>query len=100
MLVLHIADIRGGLDLGAILEQHDPQVIVYDVVFPFERNWRFLQHLRETLLQNRRFVLTSPNSDALIRAVGTDEKIYEILDDSSDIDDIVRAVREASRSRL
>ena len=31
VLVIHIHDIRLGLDIGAVLAQHDPQVIVYDV---------------------------------------------------------------------
>jgi DNA-binding NarL/FixJ family response regulator len=99
VLIIHIADIRAGLDLGAVLSQHEPEVIVYDVVMPYERNYRFLQHLRETSLKNYRFVLTTPNAVALTRLVGKDEKVYEILDDRADIDAIVQAVREASRSR-
>jgi DNA-binding NarL/FixJ family response regulator len=99
VLVLHIAEIRQGLDLGAVLAQHDPQVIVYDIVAPYERNWRFFQHLRETLLQGRRFVLTTPNEAALRRLVGRDAQVYEILDGGSDIDAIVQAVREAARAR-
>ena len=58
VLVMHVEDIRAGLDLESVLEQHDPQVIVYDVVMPYERHWRFLQHLRETTLRERRVVLT------------------------------------------
>jgi DNA-binding NarL/FixJ family response regulator len=99
VLVMHIAEIRAGLDLGAVLAQHDPRVIVYDVVAPFERNWRFLEHLRATLLKGRRFVLTSPNAAALERLIGKDEAIYEILEDGADIDAIVQAVREASKAR-
>ena len=99
VLVIHIADIRAGLDVGAVLAQHDPTVIVYDVVAPFQRNWRFLQHLRDTSFKGRRFVLTSPNAVALARQIGKDEKIYEILEDGADIDAIVQAVREAARSR-
>jgi DNA-binding NarL/FixJ family response regulator len=98
-LVIHIADIRAGLDLGAVLDQHQPQVIVYDVVMPYDRNWRFLQHLRETTLRNYRFVLTTPNGTALARLVGRDERIYEVLDDHVHIDAIVQAVREAVRAR-
>ena len=66
---------------------------------PFERNWRLLRHLRETAFQGRRFVLTSPNAEALARLVGRDEKVYEILDDGGDLDAIVQAVREAARAR-
>jgi CheY-like chemotaxis protein len=99
VLVMHVADIRAGLDLAAVLAQHDPQVIVYDVVMPYDRNWRFFEHLRATAFQNRRFVLTTPNKKALQPFVGRDESVYEILDDQDDIDAIVQAVREAARAR-
>src|SRR4051812_21439562 len=99
VLVIHIADIRAGLDLSAVLQQHDPQVVVYDLVAPFERNWRFLQHLRETTFGPRQFVLTTSNAAASQRLVGKDEHIYEIVDDAKDIDTIVQAVREAARVR-
>ena len=99
VLVMHIADIRAGLDLGAVLRQHDPKVIVYDVVAPFERNWLFLEHLRATVLKHRRFVLTTPNAEALRKLVGKDEAIYEVIDDREDVDNIVQAVRETSRAR-
>ena len=99
VLVLHVEQIRQGLDVGSVIAEHDPQVIVFDVVVPYERNWRFLQHLRETVLKDRRFVLTTPNAVALNRMVGKDEKVYEVLDDRADIDAIVQAVREAARAR-
>ena len=99
VLVLHIADIRAGLDLKAVLSQHDPKVIVYDVVAPFERNWHFFEHLRATVMQGRQFVLTTGNAHALERLIGRDQDIYEVLDDGTDIDRIVQAVREASRAR-
>jgi DNA-binding NarL/FixJ family response regulator len=99
VLVMHIADIRAGLDLEAVLAQHDPKVIVYDVVAPYERNWRFFEHLRDSVFAKRQFVLTSPNEKALRRFVGRDESIYEIIEGTSDIDAIVQAVREAARAR-
>ena len=99
VLILHIAEIRHGLDLNAVLETHRPSVVVYDVVMPYDRNYRFLEHLRETTLNGDRFVLTTPNAAALSRIVGKDEKVYEVLDDRVDIDTIVQAVREAARAR-
>jgi CheY-like chemotaxis protein len=99
VLVLHIADIRAGLDLETVLKQHDPQVIVYDVVMPYERNWRFLEHLRATAFRDRRFVLTTPNEEGIRKLLGKDDRVYEVLDDSGDIDALVQAVREAARAR-
>jgi hypothetical protein len=99
VLLIHIVDIRQGLDLGAVLTEHDPKVIVYDVVAPYQRNWRLLQHLRDTILKGRQFVLTSPNAGALRPLVGKDDEVYEIVEDGGDIDAIVQAVREAARAR-
>ena len=99
VLVIHVADIRAGLDIGAVLDQHDPQVIVYDIVMPYDRSWRFLEHLRETTFNGRRFVLTTPNEAGIRKLVGRDDKVYEILDDGGDVDAIVQAVREAARAR-
>src|SRR5688572_26442402 len=100
VLVLHIADIRAGLDIETLLAQHDPRVIVYDVVAPYERNWRFLDHLRQsTSFAGRHFVLTSPNAAQLRRIIGLDETVYEIVGDPEDVDSVVQAVREASRAR-
>jgi CheY-like chemotaxis protein len=99
VLIIHIAEIRAGLDVERVLAQHDPKVIVYDVVMPYKRNWRFLEHMRATSFKNRRFVLTTPNEAGIKQLVGRDEKVYEIIDDSSDIDAIVQAVREAARAR-
>lgn len=99
VLMIHIHDIRAGLDIASIFAQHDPRVIVYDIVMPYDRNWRLFEHLRETVFQNRRFVLTTPNKNALKPFVGRDEAIYEVLDGGDDIDAIVQAVREAARAR-
>jgi CheY-like chemotaxis protein len=99
VLVMHVEDIRAGLDVGSVLAQHDPLVVVYDVVMPYERNWRFLEHLRETAFRDRRFVITTPNANGVRKLVGRDERVYEVLDDTADIDAIVQAVREAARAR-
>jgi CheY-like chemotaxis protein len=99
VLIMHIADIRAGLDVEAVLAQHDPSVIVYDVVMPYDRNWQFLEHLRATIFKNRQFVITTPNEQGVRQLVGRDDKIYEIIDDGGDVDAIVQAVREAARAR-
>ena len=100
VLVLHVEDVRQGLDIENVLQQHNPRVVVYDVVAPYDRSWRFLDHLRSaTAFRGRRFVLTSPNPANVQRVVGADETVYEILGQDADLATVVQAVREASKAR-
>lgn len=100
VVIGHVHDVRSGaLDLPDFVRLHDPRVIVYDVVMPYDRNWHFLSHLRDNdLMRGRHFVLTAPNASAMLKIVGTDEKVYEIVDEG-DIDAVVQACREAARAR-
>jgi CheY-like chemotaxis protein len=93
-------DIRDGhLDLQSFLGTHHPDVIVYDIAPPYDRNWAFLQHLRSTLLGGYRFVLTAVNRQYVEALVGRDERVYEVVGKADDLDEIVRAAREAVRAR-
>lgn len=90
----------GKLDLETFLPVHQPDVIVYDVAPPYEKNWRFLEHLRATALRGYRFVLTTTNVAHVERLVlPKDEKIYEVVGRAEDLDEILRATREALRAR-
>ena len=91
---------RGGFDLRQFVEQHDPCVVVFDVVPPYDRNWAFLEHLRsDPLFARRQFVITSANAKQAEALAGRVEHIYEVIGKPYDLDQLVQAVREASRSR-
>jgi CheY-like chemotaxis protein len=100
-LAVHIEDIKtGSANVKSLIEEHDPRVVVYDIAPPYEQNWRFLDHLRtSTDFRGRRFVLTSVNVAAAQQAVGKEESVYEVVGQDSDILEVVRAVKEASRAR-
>jgi hypothetical protein len=90
----------GKLDLDHFLRVHRPSVILYDIAPPYERNWRFLEHLRATVLHGYRFVLTTTNIAHVQTLVQpTDEKVYEVVGRAEDLDAILRATREALRAR-
>jgi DNA-binding response OmpR family regulator len=101
VLIIHIEDIKiGATDIETMLNQHDPRVIVYDVAPPYEQNWRFLDHLRtSTAFEGRQFVLTSVNVDRLHDVIAGDESVYEVAGEAKDFEQILRAVKEASRAR-
>lgn len=90
---------RGDAAIYEFVNEHDPDAIVYDLVPPYDRSWLFLEHLRETSLRGRRFVITSTNARKASELAGTAEDIYEIVGKPYDIDRIVDAVREAVRAR-
>jgi hypothetical protein len=100
VFIVHIEDIKQGLDVRDFLREHDPRVVVYDVPPPYDLNWRTMWHLRSSPdFVGRHFVLTTVNLAALEKAVGKDETVYEVLGEREDIDAVVRAVREAARAR-
>jgi DNA-binding response OmpR family regulator len=89
----------GETNLEGFLHTHEPDVIVYDLAPPYEKNWLILQNLRHTLLKGYRFVLTSVNTKHVETLVGRDEQVYEVVGTPHDLDQIVRAVREATKAR-
>ncbi len=97
----HIDDVRRGrLDLINFIRQHDPSVIVYDLVPPYDRSWKYLESLRHTdFMEGRQFVLTSVNVARATEVVGSSELVYEIVGRPVDLDLIATAVKEASKRR-
>jgi CheY-like chemotaxis protein len=96
----HVDEVkRGDSSLVDFVLEHQPDVVLYDLVPPYDRSWRFLEHLRETSMRDRRFVITSTNAKRAAELSGTTESIFEIIGKPYDIDRIVDAVREAARAR-
>jgi response regulator RpfG family c-di-GMP phosphodiesterase len=93
----HLIEVRDGkLDLPDFMHQHDPQVVVYDIVPPYDVNWAFLNHLRDSEpMKGRRFVLTSTNPAKVVELTKTCEQVHEVVGKPYDLDAIVAAVREA-----
>jgi DNA-binding NtrC family response regulator len=91
---------EGGIDFQAFIQQHEPVVIVYDIAPPYDANWRLFEHLSSRpWMDQRRFVITSVNAREVEKVARTDQRIYEVVGKPLDLDQIVAAVREASRAR-
>jgi len=87
---------RGRQRLSDFVEEHNPSVILYDVVPPYDRSWHFLEHLRQTPgLRGRRFVVTSTNPQRVREVAGEAESVLEIVGKPHDLDTIVRTVENA-----
>jgi DNA-binding response OmpR family regulator len=96
-----IPEVRDGrCDVNRMMDRYDPAVVVYDIAAPYEENWAMFQQLRETAMRDhRRFVITSANPARVERLAGRDERIFEIVDQPLDLDNIVHAVKDAARAR-
>jgi DNA-binding response OmpR family regulator len=97
----HVDAIRRGQQrLSDFVQEHDPSVILYDLVPPYDRSWHFLEHLRDApSMKGRRFVITSTNAQRVTEIVGGAEHVLEIVGKPFDIDAIVRGVQAAARGR-
>jgi len=91
----HIPDIkRGSTDFLEFLKTHEPSIIVYDLGFPYEENWTFLQLLRATEVGSRtKFLLTTTNKHLLSKAIGRDLDAFELSEKPYDIDAFVQSVK-------
>jgi DNA-binding NtrC family response regulator len=87
---------RGHASLQQFVADNNPRVLIYDLVPPYDRSWRFLQHTMEGPgMDGRRFIITSTNAAAARELSGAEPDVYEILGKPYDIDAIVNAVSEA-----
>jgi len=89
-------EIRSGrLDLTEFIGAHQPDVIVYDIAPPYERNWRLFEHLRETVFPNHPYVLTSTNAGLVKKCIDPALNVFEVLEKPYSLDAILQAVRTA-----
>jgi DNA-binding NtrC family response regulator len=91
---------EGAVDLEHFIDQHQPNVIVYDISPPYEANWHLFEHLASMpVMEHRQFVLTSTNPRHVEGLAGPHQQVYEIVGKPLDLGRIVQAVKEALRSR-
>ncbi len=87
----------GEFNLRAFIDQHRPDVLVYDISPPYERNWRFFLHLRETTLGDIPCVLTSTNIGVVRSLIDPELAIYEVVEKPYYMEQIMAAVERAYR---
>ena len=94
----HVDDIRRGqFDFGSFLQEHNPEVVIYDIPPPYDRSWLFLEHMRSLpSMKGRKLVLTSTNPARVQQVVEhATEPILEIIGKPYDLQIIVTAVKQA-----
>lgn len=87
---------RGEQSLIDFITEHNPQVILYDVAPPYDRSWRFLDHVRQLeVMKGRTFVITSTNAQRVREIVGDAAHVFEIVGKPYDLQEIANAVLRA-----
>ena len=91
-------DMRDGkIDISALVEQHDPHVIIYDVAPPYERNWRLFQHLcTMPALRGLKFLITTTHVRHVREVAGEGPELFEIVGKPYDLQKIVDEVKKLS----
>jgi CheY-like chemotaxis protein len=93
----HVADVKKGqLDVIDFVEEHQPDVIIYDVAIPYEENWRFLRLLQSSdALKDAKWVITTTHRKRLEELVGECGEVYEVVGKPYDLIQITNAVKSA-----
>jgi DNA-binding NarL/FixJ family response regulator len=96
----HFADIKKGvIDFAAYLQEHDPDVVVFDISPPYDENWNCYKTLRDnTAMAARGVVLTTTNVARLNDVLGIDCHAIEIVGQPADLKLISDAIIHASHS--
>jgi DNA-binding NtrC family response regulator len=80
------------------MSQHQPQVLIFDVSFPYDWNWQRFREFQELGDQCRiPTVLTTTNIRALTECIGPTDAL-EIVGKPYDLDQLLTAVRRALAS--
>jgi CheY-like chemotaxis protein len=92
----YITHFRSGKkDIRAFFTDHQPDIVLYDIAIPYEKNWEFFQHVRAVSgLKPCQFVLTTTNKAVLEGLVGETGSL-EIIGKPTDLDTLMNAVRSS-----
>ena len=83
-------------DVGAFIQKHRPDVVIYDVGMPYSSSWDLLEVIRTApALHSQACVITTPNKRKLEQAVGSTSAL-EIGGPDSDLRRLLKAVEAAA----
>ena len=74
-------DVRDGqVDIEALVRQHQPDLVIYDVAPPYQKNWIELQHMRTMpVFAGVKFMITTTNAKHVRDIAGEGTELFEIV---------------------
>lgn len=87
---------RGKRDLIAFMEEHGPDIIIYDLPPPYAEQLAFLRIVRNMeVMKGIRFLFTTTNKRALEQEDGGKLDAHEIIGKPFDLDELLKIVDRA-----
>lgn len=98
VLGLYTYDARDGrINIEDLFNQHQPDVVIYDIAPPYDKNWREFRHMCSMpALAKRKFVLTTTNILRVREAIDNPPEMFEIVGKPYDLGVIVEQVKKLS----
>lgn len=85
----------GKIDVEMFVRQHHPDVIIYDVAPPYDKNWREFRHVSTMeAFQGMQFLITTTNVKRVREVAGDGPQLFEIVGKPYDLGMIVDAVKK------
>ena len=85
----------GKVDVEVFVRQHRPDVAIYDVAPPYDKNWREFQHVSSMdAFKGIKFLITTTNVKRVREIAGDGPQLYEIVGKPYDLGMIVDAVKK------
>ena len=102
LISCHFADLKKGIvDFDTYVNEHNPEVVVFDLSPPYDENWTFFKTMRDhKSMVGRGIVLTTTNKSRLDEIVGEDSVALEVVGRAKDLLEIASAIKaETLRAR-
>ena len=93
---LYTYDVRDGkVDIEMLMRQHEPDVVIYDIAPPYDKNWREFQHMCSMpALAKRKFLITTTNARRVAEVTDNPPEMFEIVGKPYDLGIIVDQVKK------